>query len=329
MILADKIMCLRKQRGWSQEELANRVNVSRQSVSKWESDSSVPEMDKIVQMSSIFNVSTDYLLKDDMTEDNTVIDDEMVNITKKVAWKQEDVDSYIEHLDKYSRLTSVGVVICILGVINLILFGGMSEYHVLPLEENIAITIGLVGMFLMIALAVGIFIVTGNNHEKYSIVSRNEVYIDNRLKDHVKEIKESYQTRYNVAITTGVIFCILAVVPLIVGGIAEQNDELLISLVILMLFIISIATYLFVRVSIKYDGYKDLLSLKTLSKEANEVKEVTDQVTTIYWAIVVGIYLGWSFYTNNWGLTWIVFPVAGVLSSVVPNIISLKMRKKK
>ena len=64
MILAEKIMELRKKNGWSQEELANKLNVSRQSVSKWESAMSVPELDKILQLSEIFEVSTDYLLKD-------------------------------------------------------------------------------------------------------------------------------------------------------------------------------------------------------------------------------------------------------------------------
>ena len=46
MILADKVIKLRKQRGWSQEELANQLNVSRQAVSKWESASSIPDIDK-------------------------------------------------------------------------------------------------------------------------------------------------------------------------------------------------------------------------------------------------------------------------------------------
>ena len=50
MILADKIMTLRKKAGWSQEELAAQLNVSRQSVSKWESAQSIPDMDKVVQM---------------------------------------------------------------------------------------------------------------------------------------------------------------------------------------------------------------------------------------------------------------------------------------
>ncbi len=69
MILAEKIMKLRKQNGWSQEELAVRLNISRQSVSKWESNASIPDLDKIFKLSEIFGVSTDYLLKDEIEED--------------------------------------------------------------------------------------------------------------------------------------------------------------------------------------------------------------------------------------------------------------------
>ena len=63
MILADKIIKLRRQSGFSQEELAARLNVSRQSVSKWESGTSIPDLNKIIKLSEIFGVSTDYLLK--------------------------------------------------------------------------------------------------------------------------------------------------------------------------------------------------------------------------------------------------------------------------
>ena len=68
MILADKIILLRKKAGWSQEELAAQLNVTRQSVSKWEGAQSVPDMDKVVQMSRLFGVTTDYLLKDEIEE---------------------------------------------------------------------------------------------------------------------------------------------------------------------------------------------------------------------------------------------------------------------
>lgn len=62
MILADKIIQLRKRCGMSQDELAELINVSRQSVSKWEGALSVPDLDKILKMSEIFGVSTDYFI---------------------------------------------------------------------------------------------------------------------------------------------------------------------------------------------------------------------------------------------------------------------------
>ena len=71
MIFADKLIALRKKAGWSQEELAQQLNVSRQSVSKWEGAQSVPDLDKIVQLSRIFGVSTDYLLKDELEAQET------------------------------------------------------------------------------------------------------------------------------------------------------------------------------------------------------------------------------------------------------------------
>ena len=66
MILAEKIITLRKRMNWSQEELAEKLNISRQSVSKWEVGATIPDLDKILKMSELFGVSTDYLLKDEM-----------------------------------------------------------------------------------------------------------------------------------------------------------------------------------------------------------------------------------------------------------------------
>ena len=62
MKLADKLFELRKEKGWSQEKLAEQINVSRQSISKWESGQALPELEKIVELSKVFQVTTDYLL---------------------------------------------------------------------------------------------------------------------------------------------------------------------------------------------------------------------------------------------------------------------------
>lgn len=63
MNIADRIQSLRKSKGISQEELADKVGVSRQAVSKWESEQSVPDLDRIIIMSEYFGVTTDYILK--------------------------------------------------------------------------------------------------------------------------------------------------------------------------------------------------------------------------------------------------------------------------
>ena len=63
MNIADRILRLRKVKGISQEELADQVGVSRQAVSKWESQQSVPELEKVIIMSEYFGVTTDYILK--------------------------------------------------------------------------------------------------------------------------------------------------------------------------------------------------------------------------------------------------------------------------
>ena len=76
MIFADKLIALRKKAGWSQEELAEKLNVTRQSVSKWEGAQSVPDIDKILQMSRLFGVTTDYLLKDEQAEPEYTAGDE-------------------------------------------------------------------------------------------------------------------------------------------------------------------------------------------------------------------------------------------------------------
>lgn len=72
MDFSEKLLTLRKAKDMTQEELAEKLNVSRQSVSKWESGQAVPELDKIVAVSAVFDVTTDYLLKSSEIDDLSV-----------------------------------------------------------------------------------------------------------------------------------------------------------------------------------------------------------------------------------------------------------------
>ena len=82
VILADKIIELRKKNGWSQEQLAQKLNVTRQSISKWEGAQSVPDLQKIILLSEIFGVTTDYLIKDEIEEEEFLNDDVDLKVRK-------------------------------------------------------------------------------------------------------------------------------------------------------------------------------------------------------------------------------------------------------
>jgi len=105
MKLSEKLYWLRKRSGLSQEQLAERLDVSRQAISKWESGVSVPESEKLVVISSYFNVSVDYLLKDELDSPDA---NEPTSSQRKT-----EVSRY------------VGLGLCILGFLCLIAWGVM------------------------------------------------------------------------------------------------------------------------------------------------------------------------------------------------------------
>ncbi|MBQ5564064.1 MAG: helix-turn-helix transcriptional regulator, partial [Clostridia bacterium] len=108
MILADKIIKLRKQNGWSQEELASQLGVSRQSVSKWEGAQSVPDLNKILKLGEIFHVSTDYLLKDEIEE---IIEQKSVDEPEKPVDDGETVSMTIGEVTEFFVKTNETSVI--------------------------------------------------------------------------------------------------------------------------------------------------------------------------------------------------------------------------
>ena len=117
MKLEDKISLHRKQNGWSQEELAFRLGVSRQAVSKWEMGASVPDLDNILKMSELFACSTDHLLKEEdfkpSTNESEVVETaQEKSATRKVS--DEEGETYLDLVKKNSWRIAAGVACCVL-----------------------------------------------------------------------------------------------------------------------------------------------------------------------------------------------------------------------
>lgn len=121
MIFADKLIQLRKKNGWSQEELAEQMNVSRQSVSKWEGAQSIPDIEKIIRLSKIFGISTDYLLKDEIEEnERTAPQEDKDDQTSVRRVTLEEANRFLEAKTRSAMPIALGIFLCILSPVCLL-----------------------------------------------------------------------------------------------------------------------------------------------------------------------------------------------------------------
>lgn len=326
MILADKIINLRKKNGMSQEDLAGKLNVSRQSVSKWESAQSIPDLDKIIQMSSIFGVSTDFLLKDEIElEDCSVlVDEDPCTETKRVS--MEIANDFIARRHKNAFKIALGVLLCIISPITLIILAGLFEYRGF-LSENITCAIGLITMFVFVAIAIGLFLISGNNTKEYEYITTKSFETEYGVTGMVKQRKKEYQSTYNAMNTTGIIICVLSVIPLFIGLFLE-NELFAVCGVAVLMGIAALGVFLIVYTGCKMGAYVALLQEGDYTKQAKEKNPLFAAITTAYWLIATVVYLVWSFVGNAWNISWLVWVIAGVFYGALSPLLSIAFKKK-
>ena len=321
MILADKIINLRKKAGISQEELAYQLGVSRQAVSKWEGAQSIPDINKIIDMSALFGVSTDYLLKDEIEDVEYIQEDENTENTALRKVTMEEANDYLNAVDKLRYRYSFGVSCMILSPVTLILFGGLSDAGIIP--ENIVALVGLVAMFVLVSLGIFLFLTAGFKSQKYNYLNSGAIDTEYGVSGLVKEKQKKYTDTYHTLLTISILMLVVSPVPLIVFG-TLNNDIMCIVSIAIMITIAAIAVCMIVATSMRFGSYKKLLREGEYSKasiQASKVGPIARAIIGSYWMIWVAIFLLISFLTDNWQKTWIVWPIAGVLYPVIVSIV--------
>ena len=325
MILADKIIELRKKSGWSQEELADRLGVSRQSISKWEGAQSVPDMNRILKISEVFGVSTDYLLKDELSLPDIVdtIPVDTDSVVKRVS--MEEASSFLQFKDVESSRVSLGVMLCIFSPVLLIILAALQEAGRIGLSENQAAGIGLAALLVLIATAVALFVVTSIQGNRYEYMEKEAIDTEYGVDGMAREKQEKFRPAYTGQLTSGIVLCVASVIPLFLSMILYGGDDDLpytISAGILLI-LVGLGVYLIVRASIIWGGTCMLLEEGDYTRRKKEEERKNAPVAAIYCGLAVAIYLGYSFVTNRWDQSWIIWPVAGVGYGVVAGIMKL------
>lgn len=326
MILADKIINLRKKNGWSQEELAEKMDVSRQSISKWEGAQSVPDMARIIRLSEIFHVSTDYLLKDELEADEPIVATDSGTEVRTVS--MEEASAFLQMKVLNAGRIAIGVLLCILSPVLLILLTGAQECGKLAIRAPQAEGVGLIMLILLIGSAVALFITAGLRSSRYEYLEKEAIDTLYGVSGMVNERREQFRPVFARQLTIGIVLCILAVIPLGFSQIFAGDDAFAeIIATCTMLVLIAVGVLLIVRSSIIWGSFQILLEEGDYTREEKADQKSLAIFGTVYWLLVTAGFLAWSFLTNAWHRTWIVWPIAGVAYGAAYAIAKALKRK--
>lgn len=337
MIFADKLIWLRKKNGWSQEELAEKLNVSRQSVSKWESAQSIPDLKKILQLSQIFDVSTDYLLKDELetieftqgTSDSDFFEQQTEDTPHFRSVSMEEANAFLSVKAATAPKIALATFLCILSPIPLLVLGVGEEAQVFPISENAAGGIGMISLLILVAVACTIFISCGAKTSSFAYLEKDFIELDYGVAGMVEEKKKQYKpvyTKYNII---GTCFCILSLLPMFTCLLFTESDFFMVLSLAALLLSIAIGVFFFVLAGINWESTQKLLEEEDYTRKRKRQSRYTHTISTIYWLLATAIYLFISLPANNWERTWFVWPVAGVLFPVVLAISRLIMENRR
>lgn len=298
MSLSNNLRVLRKKKGLSQEQLAEQLNVSRQAVSKWESDQGYPEMDKMIQLTEIFGCTLDQLIKENIEETNVEI-------------KQ----LYDAHHQKMSVLATLGIGFILSGVCTNLLF----EFLLSNQEKNMYF--GDAAFLLFVMVGVVCFIFYGLREEDF-----NKKHKDLICDFYTQQEKDQFQKRFALAITSGVGLIIFGLVLQILLEGAISSD--LANFVFLLCVTFSVCIFVY------FGTQKEKFETAAKNPESSDyiIKEKYETAIAVACGCIMLtatiIYFIWSFMFDGWNISWIVFPIFGMLCGMVTLVILFKYKGK-
>lgn len=236
MKFGEKLYKLRKKHGYSQEVLAEKLNTSRQAISKWENDQGFPETEKLMMISNIFNVSIDYLLKE--TEENIAEDEEGYYVSRELA------EAFLLHTHKTANRVAIGIGFFVLAAIPYFIFGIESITTMLLITA-------------IIALGIISFASLGFESNQYKHL-KNEVLLFDP--NYMKELTTRYDGLKRKNSGVSIVSICLLMIGLIPFGLERKWDMVaLVPYYPIFICFIAIGLPLFVRLSTILSAYKLLV----------------------------------------------------------------------
>ncbi len=258
--------------------------------------------------------------------------DELVNelgIQKNVGSPQgplvtrEEVEGYLQVKRVNGLQVGIGVLLCILAPATLILLSTLAENGVIftNLSGDAAFMPGLFALFVIIAVAVGLFIYSGMNFERYKYMEEG-VQLSFDVEASLKQKYQSYNPTYYLCLIVGVCLCVLS--PITLFGASLFGDDISEYGVPVMLTIIAFSVFLFITSGSIREGYEKLLKVGDSAPKMNKKEDkVIGAVAAAVWPLALIVFLFCGLVYNLWYIAWIIFPIVGILFGAFSAVYSI------
>ena len=333
MDFSEKIAMLRRQKNWSQEELAEKLMVTRQAVSKWESAQSMPDLDKIVQLSELLGVSTDYLLKSDRDAPEVETPQRTQEKVSARRVTREEVSRFLTLQESTAPKISLGVALCVWSPIVLIGLTALGSVFHVKIPDSVAGGSGLCVLLVMVAAAVALFLTSGTKLREFEYLEREPIAPDADARELARKQEAAQAEVCSKLTTAGVVLCILSAVPIFavmcVGRTRDGYDSLAVCALLLL---VGIACLLLVRAGSMRGAVDKLLEQGDYTRESKAKSRIVGAISAVYWLAVTAIFLFYTFGPNGNGqpqYSWFIWAVGGVLYGALMAGLSIYRKKQK
>ncbi len=243
--------------------------------------------------------------------------------------KRHEADEFLTFKNRFGVRLAIGIMLTILAPAFMIAVAGYNEMNGRG-DSDIAMLPGIIGLFAMIGLAVIIFVVSGVRSENFEHYEKKHIVLDSQTANYVQGMRDKERKSMALLLSAGFALIFIGVIQMMILGIyGEQNEALHYIAVVILLFLIALAVAFFVIGAVRKSALDQLLNTGSYTPEQQKSSSRLGHFAGPYWLLVVAVYLTWSFLTGNWGITWIVWPIAGVLFAIISSVVTSMNSSKK
>lgn len=239
-----------------------------------------------------------------------------------IEFSHEEANQYLEDHQKFGQKIGLGVAILILSPILVLLLGTYHEQFLEGTNDRFVL-LGVIALLVMVMIAIAMFILNAMGYSHLEVAEKNLISLDKPTREAIEKEQTAYKMPFAKKLVSATILIFVGIIMIILFGVLFPEESFYQGIsVAAFLLLIAIAVYLFITAGMRHSAYLKLLNEGEYSRAGITKSKKSNALASVYWLFVVAGYLAWSFLANAWHISWIVFPIAGVLYAAINTLVT-------